>query len=56
MIACPKSGCSGYLDEWCCTNCGKVTPLSALLGHMPVTEKVAQVQDDLLDLAERGVT
>ena len=53
MIACPRPGCSGSLDEGCCWACGKVTLLSDLLGKFPPTEKVARVQEEREDMAIR---
>jgi len=53
MIACPRPGCSGSLDEGCCWACGKVTPLSDILGKFPPTEKVARVQEEREDAAIR---
>ena len=53
QIECPQKGCGGYLDEWFCSMCGKVTPLSSLLGRSSPAQKVLTKQQELEDFAIR---
>lgn len=53
MLECPNAGCSGRIDEGCCTFCGQTFPLDRLLLRFPAPESVRREQDEREDFAVR---